>query len=271
MISLRLRHRVGQQNGACQLVVLRLTQQVGRNIGRVRGVVRDDQNLGRACDHVNVNRAEGELFRRRNESVARADDFIHLRNEARAVGQRRDSLRAADGDHGVYARDFRRRKHLVRHIFGRGRDHDELADTGDLGRDGVHEHRGRIRRRAARHIDADSREAAHGLAEDLARRALPFPRFYEHLLVVVADVRRRLFERRNQLGVAGIVRLIENALLDDVRRLAVELFRIFHDCVPAAFLYVSHHAAHDLFNIAARTCRTRLHLADNSLLRRSVR
>ena len=59
--------------------------------------------------------------------------------------------------------------------------------------------------------------------------------------------------------------------LDNVRRLAVKPLGVLHDRIPAALLYVRHHTADNLLNIAARTSRTGLHFADNGLLCRAVR
>ena len=268
---LRLRHGIGQQDGGSQLVVLGLTEQVGGNVSRVGGVIGNDQHLGRACDHVNIDRAERQLLGCRNKGVARADDLVHLRDKTCAVGQRGNRLRAADGNNGIYTGDLRRRKHFVGHVFGRRRDHNQLTDTGNLGRNGVHQHTRRIRRCAARHINADARKPAHGLTERFASRAVPLPRFDEHLLVVVADVRRRLFQRRDQLRVAGVVRIVQHLRLDNVRRLAVKPLGVLHDRIPAALLYVRHHTADNLLNIAACTSRTGLHFADDLLLCLSVR
>ena len=251
--------------------MLSLTEQVGGNVGRVGGVIGNDQHLGRTGDHVDIDRAERQLLGCRNKGVARANDLVHLRDEARAVGQRGNRLRAADGDNGIYTSDLRRRKHFVGHVFGRRRDHNQLTDTGNLGRNGVHQHTRRVRRCAARHINADARKPAHGLTERFAFGAVPLPRFDEHLLVVVADVRRRLFQRRDQLRVAGVVRIVKHLRLDNVRRLAVKPLGVLHDRIPAALLYVRHHTADNLLNIAARTSRTGLHFADNGLLCRAVR
>ena len=89
--------------------------------------------------------------------------------------------------------------------------------------------------------------------------------------MVVADVRRRLFQRHDQLRVTGVVGLVQHALLDNVRHFAVKLLSVFHHSIPAAYLYISHHAAHDLFNIPARTSRTGFHFADNALFCCTVR
>ena len=120
--------------------MLGLTKQVGGNIGRVGGVIGNDQHLGRTGDHVDIDRAERQLLGCRNKGVARADDLVHLRDKACAVGQRGNRLRAADGNNGIYTGDLRRRKHFVGHVFGRRRDHNQLTDTGNLGRNGVHQH-----------------------------------------------------------------------------------------------------------------------------------
>ena len=120
--------------------MLGLTEQVGGNVGRVGGVVRDDEHLGRTGDHIDIDRAERQLLGCRNKGVARADDLVHLRDKARAVGQRGNRLRAADGNDRVHARDLCRRKHFVGHVFGRRRDHNQLTDTGSLGRNSVHQH-----------------------------------------------------------------------------------------------------------------------------------
>ena len=225
---LRLRHRVGQQDGGGELIMLCLAEQIGCNPGRVGCVVGNDQHLGGPGDHVDIHRAEGELFRRRDKRIARADDLIHLRDDARTVGQRGDRLHAADRDHLVYASDPGRRKHLAAHVIGRRGDHDDLAHARDLSGDGVHQHAGRIRCRAARHVDAHARQPAHGLAEGLPRRTLPLPRFGEHLLVVVADVGRGLFQRADELRRAGTIRLVQHGRLDHVGRLFIKLSPRIH-------------------------------------------
>ena len=112
--GLCLCHGIGQQDGGSQLVVLGLTEQVGGNVGRVGGVIGNDQHLGRTGDHVDIDRAERQLLGCRNKGVARTNDLVHLRDKARAVGQRGNRLRAADGNNGIY--------------------------TGNLGRNGVHQH-----------------------------------------------------------------------------------------------------------------------------------
>ena len=77
--------------------------------------------------------------------------------------------------------------------------------------------------------------------------------------------------RHDQLRVTGVVGLVQHALLDNVRHFAVKLLSVFHHSIPAAYLYISHHAAHDLFNIPARTSRTGFHFADNALFCCTVR
>ncbi len=77
-------------------VVLRLRQQIGGDPFRVVVPVGDDQDLGRAGDHVDPDLAEDPPLGRGDIGVARTDDLVDRRDRRRAVGERRDRLRAAD-------------------------------------------------------------------------------------------------------------------------------------------------------------------------------
>ena len=88
--------------------MLRLTEQISRDIAWIGFFIRDDQYLARARDHVDGNGAEHLLLRFRDKGVAGADDLVDLRDRFRAVSQRRDRLRAADLEDLIHARDGRR-------------------------------------------------------------------------------------------------------------------------------------------------------------------
>jgi len=94
-----------------------------------------------------------------------AEDRVHAGNRGR--GQ----------DGGVRARGARRR------------DHDHLAHAGNAGRDGVHQHRGRIGRVPARYVEADTMQRGHRLAELQARRVAIAPTA-RHLTPWKAAMRR---------------------------------------------------------------------------------
>ena len=64
----------------------------------LRAAVGDHQDLGRPGDHVDADRAEHAPLGRRDVGVAGADDLVDRRDRRGAVGERRDRLRAADGE-----------------------------------------------------------------------------------------------------------------------------------------------------------------------------
>ena len=81
-----------------------------------------------------------------------------------AVGQRGDRLGAADAvdlRHPGAARGGQHQR--VQHAVRRRHAHGDARHAGDAGRDGVHQHRGRIGRLAARHVEPDriERRPAH--------------------------------------------------------------------------------------------------------------
>ena len=81
-----------------------------------------------------------------------------------AVGQRRDRLGAADAIDLRHAGAPRRGQHQrVQRAVRGGHAHGDARHAGDAGRDGVHQHRGRIGRLAARHVETDriERRPAH--------------------------------------------------------------------------------------------------------------
>ena len=83
--------------------MLRLGQQVGRDVGRVAAAVVDDQDFARAGDHVDADLAEDQLLRGRHIDVARPGDLLHPRHGCGAVGEGRNGLRPADAEDPVDA------------------------------------------------------------------------------------------------------------------------------------------------------------------------
>ncbi|MMZ61936.1 hypothetical protein D1872_241130 [compost metagenome] len=154
--------------------MLGLRQQVSRDVGGVGAVVRQDRDLARPGDAVDVDGAVHLAFRQRDEDVPRSADFIDRGDRGRAIGQSRDGLGPADPVDFVDA-GFRRGDENVRvdpfpSAGRRRRDHHDLRHAGHLRRDHVHEHRGRIRRLAAGHVHADPFKRAEYLAEQAAVR-----------------------------------------------------------------------------------------------------
>ena len=201
-----LLHRLGERHGIRDehrrriLIVLCLAQQIRRHEARIRLAVREHQHLRRTGDHIDPDLSEHLLLRLGDEGIARTHDLIDAWNRRRAICKRRHRLRAADLEDPAHACDIRRRQdvRIDRALLVRWGHHDDLLDARDLRRNRIHQHRRRIRRRAARHIEADLLEWDHPLPEDHARlvrhdEAVP------HLLTVEGtDIGRRLLEHRDE-------------------------------------------------------------------------
>ncbi len=135
------------------------------------GLVGEDQHLRRARDHVDADLAEHQPLGRRHIGVAGPDDLGDRRDGRRAIGERRHRLRAADAIDLVDAGELRGRQHQRLELAVRRRHHhDEPRHARDLGRHGVHQHRGRIGGGAARHIEPDRLDRGPAVAELDAER-----------------------------------------------------------------------------------------------------
>ena len=164
------------QDGRGKLVMLGLGKQVGRHELGVGALVRDDQDLARAGDHVDVHLAEDIPLRRGHVDVARAHDLVHLRDRCRAIGHGGDCLGAADLVDLRYAGNVRGDQDVgVQIAAGDRRAHDELLHARDFRRDDVHQHRRGIAGLAAGHIDAGAPDRPGKLAQDHAVRLLAYP------------------------------------------------------------------------------------------------
>ena len=162
---------VGDQDRLRAGVVLGLRQQIGGDPVGIAGLVGEDQHFGRAGDHVDADRAEHQALGRRHIGVAGTDDLGDRRDRLGAVGERRHRLRAADAIDLVDAGELGRRQHQRRELAVRRRHHhDEARHAGDLGRHGVHQHRRRIGRGAARHVEPDRLDRGPARAELDAER-----------------------------------------------------------------------------------------------------
>ena len=93
-----------QQNGLRQLIVFGLAEQVhGHPFWRC-APVGQHQDLAWSGDHVDANRAEHPALGAGHVGVTGAGDLVHFWDGGRAIGERRNGLRAADGEGAVHAR-----------------------------------------------------------------------------------------------------------------------------------------------------------------------
>ncbi len=237
------------QDRLCEFVMLGLREQVHRDPVGIGRAIGQHENFRRAGDHVDADDAEHAALRGGDIRIARADDFIDLRDRRRAMRKRADGLRATDREHTVDAGDLRRCQHQrVLHTIRRRHDHDHFRDAGHLRRNGVHQHRRRVSGLAARDVDADpverrdllTQHRAVSLGEGKAVRAafllLPLvvdPYAVGRLLQRMATRVRQTGERRLQF----CLRHLQRGHAAGIQ--AVEPVRVFEHGGVAARLHVS--------------------------------
>ena len=194
---------VGDKDGAGQLVVLGLAQQISCHPGGVAAAIGQYQNLAGACDHINAHLAEDFPLGGGNVDVAGAHDLVHGRDGLGAVGQRGHGLGAAGLENFGHAGGSRRGQddgvHLA--VLARRGSHDDLGHARHLGRDDVHEDGGGVGRRAARDVDTRLFNGGVFLAQHDAGLVVDH-KVLVHLLAVEAlDVGGGFFQGFEEVGV----------------------------------------------------------------------
>jgi hypothetical protein len=146
--------------------MLGLRQKISRDPVRVAAAVGKHQHLGRPGNHINTNLAEHEALRRRHIGIAGTDDLRDRCDGLGAVRERGDRLRTADAVDLVDAGELRGREHQRRELaVGCRHHHHDARHARDLGRHRIHQHRRRIGRSAAGHIEADRLDRGPAMAK----------------------------------------------------------------------------------------------------------
>ena len=157
---------VGDQDRLRRHVMLGLGQKVGGDPVRIVAAVGDHQHFRRPGDHVDADRAEHLALGGGDIGIAGADDLGDRPDRLGAIGKGGDRLRAADAVDLRNAGDIGRHQHQrIDDAARRRHHHDDALDAGHPGRHGVHQHRARIARRAARHIEPDRLDRRPARAE----------------------------------------------------------------------------------------------------------
>ena len=126
---------------------------IQRGLARAVG---DDDDFGRAGDQVDPHLPEHAPLGGGDIGVAGADDLEDRRDRRRAIGQRRDRLRAADPVDFVDAGDARRRQHQrIDHAARRRHHHRDARAAGDARGRRVHQHRRGVAGQTAGHVEPD--------------------------------------------------------------------------------------------------------------------
>ncbi len=150
---------VGDQDGGGQRVVLGLADQVGGDVHRVGGRVRQDGDLGRTGLGVDADLPGEEALGGGDPDVPGAGDHVGGRAGLRAVREHRDGggpagrVDLVDAEQGAGGQDGGVRDAAELGLRGRGER--DRADTGLLRGHHVHDHGRRVDRPAAGHVQPD--------------------------------------------------------------------------------------------------------------------
>ena len=229
-----------QKHGLGEFIVLGLAEQVHRDPVGIRSAVADHEDFGRTGDHVDADAAEYMALGSRHVGVARTDDLVDAGNRLRAVGKCGDGLSTADGVGSVDATETGRREHQLIFLAARRRHHHfTLADAGDVGRHGVHEHGARVGGLAARHVQTDRIHGGHPLAHAVAEMIGHHERLAEFVFMELADAFGCLGERFALFGGKTVKRRLhvfgrDDELVHRGDRHAVETVGVFEHGFVAA-------------------------------------
>ncbi|MPM67052.1 hypothetical protein SDC9_113968 [bioreactor metagenome] len=181
--------------------MLRLAQQIRRDKCGVGRIVRNDEDFARPCNHIDRDLAEHLSFCLGNIGVAGADDFIHLRDGFRAIGQRGNRLRTARFKNTIHPRELCRRENRRgnRPVCIRRRNHHNQRTAREFRGNCVHKHRGRVARRAAGNIQTHLFDGRDLLTNVDAIRAFQPKAFAQLHAVERADVLRRGLHGKQQV------------------------------------------------------------------------
>ena len=245
-----LGHRVqeggvrGNEDGLCHLVVLGLREQVHRHpVGRHR-TIRHHQDLGRAGNHVDADGPEHPALGLGHIGIAGTDDLVHRTDGAGAMGQRRHRLRTADGVDLLDAGQTGRGQHgRVAHAVGRGHHHHQFLHARHLGGNGIHQHRRRIGRLAAGHVEPHPIQRQHALPQPGAIGLGVHPGRRPLMLVITADALGRPLQRLTLKSRQPVQRRLQFALRQPQPRRLVDLQPVkapgvVHQRLVAARLHV---------------------------------
>ena len=184
-----------------------------RSAAMNRGIAAQRRRRPLLSGREHVDRAIGadDLLRGGDEAIARAEDFIHARNRARAIGERGDGLRAAHSRDRVDAEPFRCSQQSGP---GLRAGHDDFAHARFLRGDHRHQQRRDQRKSPAGKITADGFNGAHALASAYA--GLDFYGPFLRLLAVSygANIARGMIHRRREIRARRPCAALDNSARD---------------------------------------------------------
>ena len=234
-----------------------LAEQVHRHPVRGSAAIGQHQNLAGSGNHVDAHRAKHALFGAGDISVAGAGDLVHLGHRGGAVSQRSHGLRAANRKSPGDACYISCRQHQgIFFAFWRWHHHDDFAHSGDMRWNGVHQHRRRVSRLAARHINAHAVKRGDFLAQQRAVLVAVAPAFTIGLLLgfmvgahtagsrlqCIALGSGNRMKRRLELS----LRQLQRGHVRYIQR--IETGGVFQHCRVAALLHIGQNTGHPLLD-----------------------
>jgi len=161
--------------------MLRLAEHVCSHPGRIGPAVGQDQDLAGPRDRVDVHLDEDLALGHLDPAVARTHDLVHRPDRLRSIGQGGHGLGAPDLEDPVHAAQFHGQGHQgVEGPPPEGRHRNDLLHPGDPGRNGGHNHGGRVSGQAAGDVNTHPFQGGEPLTD-------PHPVF-----LFVHPVRRQL-------------------------------------------------------------------------------
>ena len=233
--------------------MLGLGQEVCRDEFRHCGIIRDDQDLTRTCEHIDIDLTEDQALRCIYIDIARAADLIDTRDRLRTIGHRSDRLGTADlidlgsaGDAGS-SEDNR----SDRTIGTRRCAQYDTRASGCSCRNNIHEDCGRERSRAARYIDTCDADRTDAHADLRAFCHIHLKAGLDLSLVEGQDIGGCFLDDLDQIRIKRCDRvsdlLVCHADIGSIDVRLIEFLRVLKDCRIAILLDVIDHVVHIVF------------------------
>src|ERR1039457_790460 len=135
----------GNKDRRCQFIMFSLREKVGGDMSRTAGTVADHQYLARPRDHVYPHLPEYQLFGGSNIDIPRTGNLVHPGNGCSTVGECRYRLGSADPEYPVNSGERSSHQDMMVYLSIRGRNnHYDFVNPCHPGRNGIHDHTGRI-------------------------------------------------------------------------------------------------------------------------------
>ena len=201
---------IGDYNTGGQRIMLCLTQHIRRRIHRVGSLVSHNEDFTGTCQHINIHMAIDFLLGQSHKDIARAGNLIHPRDSSRAKSHGRNGLGPANLVNLADPCQLSGNEHIgIDLAVLRGHHHNDFPHPSHRRGHSIHQHRGRVGRRASGHIDAHPVQGNQGLPKNGALLPVGHPGVGLLLLMVAAHIGGSLLQGFHHLGICRLFRCLE--------------------------------------------------------------